>query len=113
MTKRLFLVSLIMMISPLISAAELSAEDAKKLEKFESTRVSNKKKKSVCRCMAANVKKRVLTRDIDAARLSAAVLIAAKREPDSDEKPSYYDALADFIAGLEYHCGENPKYQID
>ena len=52
MTKRLFLVSLIMMISPLIGAAELPAEDAKKLEKFERTCVSNKKKKSVCRCMA-------------------------------------------------------------
>jgi hypothetical protein len=111
MPKRLFLASLILMTSSSLSAAELTAEDAKKLEKFERACESSKKKKAVCRCISSNVKKRVLSRDIDAARLESAIQIAAKRDPDSDEKPSYYDALADYIAGIEYHCQENPKYQ--
>lgn len=111
---KLFLTSLIV-IFPLCASAEreINAFEAKALVKFEEKCVARKKTKSLCKCVARNVKKRVLTRDIDKERLEHVVIIAGGVEPDEEDKPSYYDSLADYIEGLEFHCKANPKYQTD
>jgi hypothetical protein len=102
-------------IFPLCASAdrELTTFEAKTLAKFEEKCVARKKKKSLCRCVARNVKSRVLSKDIDKERLEHVVIIATGVEPDEDEKPSYYDSLADFIEGLEFHCAAKPSYQIE
>lgn len=105
----------LIVIFPLCASAErdISAFESKALVKFEEKCVAKKKKKSLCKCVARNVKARVLSRDIDKERLEHVVIIAGGVEPDEEDKPSYYDSLADFIEGLEFHCQSNPKYQIE
>ncbi len=109
-----FLISLLVILHLSASAErELSTSEQKSLAKFEEKCSARKKKKSLCNCVSRNVKKRVLTRDIDKERLEQVLVIATGIEPDEEDKPSYYDSLADYIEGLEYHCQANPKYQTD
>ena len=103
------------MIFPLCASAErdLTTFETKSLAKFEEKCVARKKKKSLCKCVARNVKARILARDIDKERLEQVLIIATGVSPDEDEKPNYYDSLADFIAGLEFHCADKPSYQME
>ncbi len=112
--KILFLGTLILTLHHAARAErELTASEKKRLEKFESHCVNAKKKKAVCRCVSRNVKTRILSRDIDSDRLDHVVLIGAKATLEEEEKPSYYDSLADFLAGLESQCASNSKYQSE
>lgn len=108
--KALRLISLIV-IFPLSASADrdLNATETRKLAKFEAKCVASKKKKSVCRCVGQHVKQLILSRDIDDERLDHVVLIASGRDLDEEEKPSYYDSLADLIQGLEYRCQGKSK----
>lgn len=71
------------------------------------------KKAAVCRCITANLRIKSSTQEYGVEKLADAVKVIKNEVPADEVKPSYFDSLADFIAGLEERCQSKPNYQFD
>ena len=84
---------------------------AEGLAAIEKSCLGNKKSKAFCACLERNISKRVKDLDLGEDQVKMLADLAGGRSPASDsEKPDGFDAMADYFAGLEFHCQENPKY---
>ncbi len=73
--------------------------------------LENKKPKTYCACLERNVDKRVKAQELSDDQLKDLIALAGGPKPATDdEKNTSSEAMADYFAGLEFHCQENPKY---
>lgn len=75
--------------------------------------LSQKKPRALCSCIARNVARKIHNKDYSAEQFATLVLVMQNRKPAGEENALDYDTMADFLAGLEYHCQENPKYSAE
>lgn len=86
--------------------AEPSAETSEsKLATLKKNCLLMKKTKSTCACIAKNIDRKFKDRTLSDQQLSDVVEVF--RAPVIDSRLDY---MADLIAGIEFHCMENPNY---
>lgn len=84
---------------------------SEKVANFEKTCLEIKKKASLCRCLWANVERKLASQELTAEQIPVAVQALKGQPPeDPDANSTAYDNVADLLAGLEPHCLKNPKY---
>jgi len=105
MIAKWILITITLSLSPLAGAATMA--------EFDKTCAAVKKKASLCQCLSANLKRRLEYKTLDEDHLPLAVQALKNESPGPEENSTYYDNLADFLAGLEPHCLKNPKYNSD
>ena len=92
----------------LVSAAQTWADGPASVEK---SCLGNKKSKSYCSCLERNIGQRVKDQELSTDQLKDLAELAGGRTPAADaDKAPLDDAMADYFAGLQFHCHENPKY---
>ncbi len=98
----------ILILCLLVSTAQTWAEGPASVEK---SCLASKKSKPYCACLERNIGKRVKDRELSEDQVKNLCELAGGRTPAADsEKTPEDDAIADYFAGLEFHCRENPKY---
>jgi len=77
---------------------------------FEKACLKAKRKSSVCRCLSANVERKLASQEVEIDFLIQAV---SQKPPVVEENQTAFDNAADLIAGFEPNCVKNPKYLGD
>ena len=99
---------MILTLSLFVIATQTWADGPASVEK---SCLANKKSKPYCACLERNVGKRVKAQELSEEQLKDLADLAGGRTPASEaDKAPIDDAMADYFAGLEFHCHENPKY---
>jgi hypothetical protein len=71
---------------------------------------AQKKSRALCACVVKNIEARLKNKDFSEEQAGDIERVLANVSVRDEEKSGSYDAMADFVAGLEFHCRENPKY---
>ena len=64
----------------------------------------------LCRCLAANIGRKLASQEVDLSNLIRAV---SNHPPPEVENQTAYENAADLIAGFEPNCLKNPKFSGD
>lgn len=103
----------IMLTLLLVGGRALAADQTDTPEgKFAAMRklcVHQNKPRAACACVVKNIDTKFKNGQFSDQQLSDALAVFRKIKP-AEEEASRVDAMADLIAGLEFHCVENSNY---
>jgi hypothetical protein len=96
-----------------LMVASMEAAYAQAVVDYEKTCVAKRKTPAVCKCMAKNVRAKILSQDIYAEQMPVMMLILKGEVVRNEQKTDDYDNLADFTEELTKRCSADPKYDVN